>query len=151
MFCPFVQVQLGPKMMIKENLMKKEVHVAVGVIVREQQFFMTKRLIHVHQGGKWEFPGGKVEKDETVAEALLRELKEEIAIDVLACVPIIEINHDYGDKKVCLEVFVVDNFNGEPTAQEGQKEGWFSLAQLSQLDLPDANQAILEKLNDLYL
>jgi 8-oxo-dGTP diphosphatase len=131
--------------------MKKEVHVAVGVIVREQKFFMTKRLAHVHQGGKWEFPGGKVEQDETVASALLRELKEEIAIDVLACLPLVEISHDYGDKKVLLEVFVVDNFNGEPTAQEGQKEGWFSLAQLHRLDLPAANQAILEKLDQLYV
>ncbi|MFT5755913.1 MAG: 8-oxo-dGTP diphosphatase [Alteromonadaceae bacterium] len=130
--------------------MKKEVHVAVGVIVREQQFFMTKRLDHVHQGGKWEFPGGKVEKDETVASALHRELKEEIAIDVLACLPLVEISHDYGDKKVLLEVFLVDNFDGEPTAQEGQKEGWFSLSQLHQLDLPAANQVILEKLDQLY-
>ena len=137
-------------MMTKESLMKKEVHVAVGVIVREQQFFMTKRLDHVHQGGKWEFPGGKVEKDETVSSALHRELQEEIAIDVLACIPLIEISHDYGDKKVCLEVFVVDNFSGEPTAQEGQQQGWFSLAELHQLDLPDANKAILEKLNNLY-
>ncbi len=130
--------------------MKKEVHVAVGVIVRGQQFFMTKRLAHVHQGGKWEFPGGKVEKDETVAVALHRELKEEVAIDVLACLPLIEISHDYGDKKVLLEVFLVDNFDGEPTAQEGQKEGWFSLIQLYQLDLPAANQAILEKLDELH-
>jgi len=136
--------------MIKEIRMKKEVHVAVGVIVREQHFFMTKRLEHVHQGGKWEFPGGKVEKDETVAEALHRELKEEIAIVVLACIPLIEINHDYGDKKVCLEVFVVNNFDGEPTAQEGQQQGWFSLVELHELDLPDANQAILDKLNGLY-
>jgi len=129
--------------------MNKEVHVAVGVIIREQQFFMTKRLNHVHQGGKWEFPGGKVEKNETVAIALYRELKEEIAIDVLACLPLTEIRHDYGDKHVLLEVFVVDNFSGEPIAQEGQQQGWFSLTELEQLDLPDANKTILEKLNEL--
>ena len=127
----------------------KQVHVAVGVIVSNGHFFLTKRLDHVHQGGKWEFPGGKVEADETVAEALHRELKEEIAIDVLSCQPLIAINHDYGDKKVLLEVFVVDNFQGEPTAQEGQQEGWFSLEQLQDVDFPEANKAIVLALQKL--
>ena len=126
--------------------MQKVVHVAVGVIVREQQYFLTKRLDSAHQGGKWEFPGGKVEKDETVAQALHRELQEEIAIDTLSCYPLIEISHDYGDKKVLLDVYVVDNFQQEPFAQEGQQSGWFSLDELVNLDVPKANAAIIEKL-----
>jgi len=131
--------------------MAKSIHVAVGVIVavNEQQqteYFLTKRLLHSHQGGKWEFPGGKVELGETVAQALARELKEEVAIEVLSCQPLTTINHDYGDKKVCLEVFVVDNFIGEASAQEGQQQGWFSLAQLVRLDFPAANQVIIEQL-----
>jgi 8-oxo-dGTP diphosphatase len=125
---------------------KKIVHVAVGVIIREQEYFLTKRLEHTHQGGKWEFPGGKVEKDETVPQALYRELKEEIAIDVLSCQPLLEINHDYGDKQVLLTVYLVDNFQQEPIAQEGQQSGWFSLSELLSLDFPAANKAIVEKL-----
>jgi 8-oxo-dGTP diphosphatase len=126
--------------------MKKIVHVAVGVIVREQEYFLTKRLDSAHQGGKWEFPGGKVEKDETVAQALHRELQEEIAIDILSCYPLIEIDHDYGDKKVRLDVYVVDNFQQEPVAQEGQQSGWFTLDELIKLDFPAANAAIVEAL-----
>ena len=135
------------------------VNVAVGVITRTNDegyrtFFLTKRLQSAHQGGKWEFPGGKVEKDETVAQALARELKEEVAIDVLSCQPLLTIEHTYpgkegsdkGDKNVCLDVFIVDNFIGEPSAQEGQGEGWYELAQLSNLDFPEANQAIIDKL-----
>jgi len=122
------------------------VHVAVGVIHREQQFFITKRNLNVHQGGKWEFPGGKVEVHETVAQALARELKEEINIDILACQPLVEISHDYGDKKVLLEVFVVDQFIGEPTAQEGQQQKWCNLAELSLLEFPKANKAIIDLL-----
>jgi len=131
--------------------MPELVHVAVGVITsvnetNQTQYFLTKRLDNAHQGGKWEFPGGKVEKDETVAQALARELKEEINIDVLSCQPLITIDHDYGDKKVCLEVFVVDNYIGEPSAQEGQEQSWFALKEFTDLDFPKANEAIIAKL-----
>lgn len=128
----------------------KQVHVAVGVIVSNNMFFLTKRLAHVHQGGKWEFPGGKVEQGESVAEALHRELQEEIAIDVLSCTPLVKIEHDYGDKKVLLDVFLVDNFQGEPTAQEGQEENWFSFKELSLVEFPEANVEIVRKLAELY-
>ena len=131
--------------------MTKSIHVAVGVIIatnelQQTQYFLTKRLADAHQGGKWEFPGGKVESDESVAQALAREIKEEVAIEVLTCSPLITINHDYVDKAVCLEVFVVDNYLGEPTAQEGQEQGWFTIDEFKTLDFPKANEAIIEKL-----
>ena len=123
--------------------MSKTVQVAVGVICRQQQFFLTKRADDAHQGGKWEFPGGKVEADETVLQALARELKEEVAIDVLTCQPLIVIEHNYGDKVVCLEVFLVDSFLNEPSAQEGQEQAWYSLNELKTLDFPAANRQII--------
>ena len=130
--------------------MTKVVHVAVGVIKREQQVFLTKRAQDVHQGGKWEFPGGKVEPGESVFEALHRELQEEIGIDTLSCLPLVDINHDYGDKQVRLEVFVIDNFASEPKAQEDQEEGWFSIGELHDVDFPEANRVIVDKLQDQY-
>ena len=139
--------------------MNKIVHVAVGVIRTTDneaccRYFLTKRLKESHQGGKWEFPGGKVESGETVAQALSRELKEEVAIDVLSCQPLMKIEHTYpgkegsnkGSKTVCLDVFIVDNFTGEPSAQEGQGQGWFELNDFEKLDFPEANKAIIEKL-----
>ncbi|KGK01159.1 8-oxo-dGTP diphosphatase MutT [Thalassotalea sp. ND16A] len=126
--------------------MIKRIHVAVGVIYRQGQFFLTKRLEHSHQGGKWEFPGGKVENNETVHQALHRELNEEIAIDTLAMQPLITISHDYSDKQVLLEVFLVDQFLGEPTAQEGQQQGWFNPDELTGIDFPKANTPIVEKI-----
>ena len=136
--------------------MPKTVHVAVGVITSSNEFnqteyFLTKRLDNAHQGGKWEFPGGKVEKDETVAQALARELKEEVNIEVLSCQPLTIIDHDYGDKKVCLEVFIVDNYIGEPSAQEGQEQNWVALENFSTLDFPKANEAIIAELVALSL
>jgi len=136
--------------------MSKSIHVAVGVIIsineqKQTQYFLTKRLAEAHQGGKWEFPGGKVEKGESVAQALARELKEEIDIEVLTCIPLTVINHTYheesgGDKQVCLEVFVVDNYIGEPMAQEGQEQGWFLLDDFKSLSFPKANDDIIKKL-----
>ena len=130
--------------------MTKIVHVAVGVIKLENKFFLTKRLMDSHQGGLWEFPGGKVEKNETVHQALHRELKEEVSIDTLSCTSLMQISHDYGDKKVLLDVFVVDNFTGEPLPLEGQESGWFTLADFDALNFPAANQAIIEKLQKTY-
>jgi 8-oxo-dGTP diphosphatase len=131
--------------------MTKLVHVAVGVVYQQQQVFVTRRAEHVHQGGKWEFPGGKVESGETVAEALARELREEIAIEVLACSPLMMIEHDYGDKKVQLDVFLVDHFTGEPAAQEGQQQKWAAISTLADLDFPEANLAIIEKIIQLLV
>ena len=135
--------------------MTQSIHVAVGVIIatnaqQQKQYFLTKRLAHAHQGGKWEFPGGKVEANETVHQALQRELKEEVAIDVLSVAPLMEISHDYGDKSVLLEVFVVDNFTGEAKGLEGQEGAWFTLAEFDGLNFPAANQAIIDKLHKLY-
>ena len=135
--------------------MNNPVQVAVAIIQRKKQdnsieYFLTKRLEEVHQGGKWEFPGGKVEANETVTQALARELKEEVAIEVLTCQPFMQIDHLYKgtktSKHVHLNIFIVDNFLGEPCAQEGQGEVWCSLAQLVELDFPEANRAIIEKL-----
>lgn len=124
----------------------KHVHVAVGVVLRGRQVFLTRRHQDVHQGGKWEFPGGKVENDEAVAQALFRELNEEISIDVLACTPFMEINHDYGDKKVKLDIFLVEQFSGEPNSAEGNEQQWCDIQSLANLDFPAANREIVEKL-----
>jgi len=130
-------------------VMNKVIEVAVGVIKRDSHYFMTKRLEHVHQGGKWEFPGGKVEKGELSITALNRELKEEVNIEVVSSSPLITINHDYGDKVVSLVVYLVKSFRNEPKALEGQKEGWFTFKELLALDLPAANKEILDELQKI--
>lgn len=86
--------------------MTKLLHVAVGVIVgSDGKILIAKRPQTTHQGGLWEFPGGKVDTGESVQQALARELKEELAIDVITSEPLIQIRHHYPDKSVLLDVY----------------------------------------------
>ena len=81
------------------------IHVAVGVIIDDSgHVLLGRRLKGTHLAGYWEFPGGKVEPDETVLQALDRELKEELDIRVSAATPLIDVRHNYGDKQVWLDV-----------------------------------------------
>ncbi|WP_340678225.1 8-oxo-dGTP diphosphatase MutT [Paraglaciecola sp.] len=124
----------------------KIVDVAVGVIKRHDMIYISKRADTLHQGGLWEFPGGKKEADETIAQTLSRELLEEVNIQVLKQTPLMVIEHDYGDKKVRLDVRLVEQFSGEPSPQENQLGRWVKLEELSQYDFPQANIAIIDKL-----
>ncbi|MEW9797228.1 8-oxo-dGTP diphosphatase MutT [Alteromonas sp. CYL-A6] len=126
----------------------KQVHVAVGVVLRGTQTFVCLRAAHQHQGGKWEFPGGKVDQGETVADALGRELREEIGIRVTACQPLTTIDHHYPDKHVLLDVYTVTAFEGEPVGKEGQATRWVDINALDYADFPDANKTIIDALRE---
>lgn len=122
----------------------KYIDVAVGVVLRDHKTYVCLRANDQHQGGKWEFPGGKVEKGEAPQEALHRELYEEIAIKTTNSEPLILIEHDYGDKCVRLHVFIVTGFDGEPTGAEGQPGKWLALDALEYSDFPAANRDIID-------
>ncbi|GAB5453339.1 MAG: hypothetical protein Hals2KO_36670 [Halioglobus sp.] len=123
------------------------VHVAVGVIVdAERRILLSRRPDDAHQGGFWEFPGGKVEQGESLQAALSRELREELGIAVERSTPLLEINHDYGDKQVRLDVHVVWSFSGEAQGLEQQPLAWVTLAELDDYPLPAANVPIVAAL-----
>lgn len=125
--------------------MKKRVHVAVGVISDgADRILISRRADHLHQGGLWEFPGGKVEASETVEQALHRELLEELAIEITAQQPLLTIEHDYPDKAVFLDVWWISEFAGEPHGREGQPLRWVNIESLHEFEFPAANQPILE-------
>ncbi len=123
----------------------KVVHVAVAVIFgADGRILVAKRPDDKHQGGLWEFPGGKVEEGEDVREALQRELQEEIAISVSEFTPLIQICHDYPDKSVLLDTWAVSGITGEARGNEGQPVQWVKPEELSMLQFPEANQPILD-------
>ncbi|MNF65553.1 8-oxo-dGTP diphosphatase [compost metagenome] len=122
----------------------KRVHVAAAVI-RDAggKILIARRADAQHQGGLWEFPGGKVEEGEAVQVALARELHEELGIVVTAARPLITVHHDYPDKQVLLDVWEVSAFTGEPHGAEGQPLAWVTGRELGSYEFPAANQPIV--------
>jgi len=124
------------------------VHVAVGVVRNPQgDILIARRPAHVHQGGLWEFPGGKVEASESLQLALQRELHEELDIDIVRSRPLIRIPHRYPDKQVLLDVWLVEAFNGVPHGKENQPIEWRSPAELWSMPFPAANRPIIQAVN----
>lgn len=117
-----------------------------AIINTQQQVLLGLRQTHQHQGGLWEFPGGKIEPKETTYDALLREIDEEVGLQITAAEPLIQISHDYGDKSVLLDVWSVNGFSGVPIGQEGQRLRWCDIADLDDSDFPAANVAIIQAL-----
>ncbi len=122
---------------------KKRIWVAVGVVENGAgEIFICRRLDGQHQAGKWEFPGGKVEAGEIMPAALARELEEEIGIEVQQCEPLLQIEHDYPEKSVLLDVWRVTAFVGQPYGREGQPARWVDRQSLLEYDFPEANLPI---------
>lgn len=125
-----------------------ELHVAVAVIVRDERVLIARRPDHLHQGGLLEFPGGKVEPGETVQRALIREIAEETGLTVPedSLEPLIGIRHDYGDRRVFLDVWRTRSARGEPEGLEGQAVEWVVPGELRDRDFPEANRPIIRAL-----
>ncbi|SCZ50377.1 Nudix family hydrolase [Thiohalomonas denitrificans] len=119
-------------------------HVAAAVICDQAgRILIARRAEHRHQGGLWEFPGGKIEPGEAVGSALQRELDEELGVTITDARPLIRIPHDYGDRQVLLDVWRVDGFEGVAHGREGQPVAWVCPEALSQYAFPAANRPIV--------
>ena len=131
-------------------------HVAVVVILKGNNVLIAKRAKSTHQGGLWEFPGGKVEAGESIETACLREIQEELGIRLVESRPLIKISHHYEDKSVLLEVRLCTAFEGRvyqldaafdnQYGLEGQRVKWIKLNQLDHYQFPEANQGIIKAL-----
>ncbi|MDD2724111.1 MAG: Nudix family hydrolase [Methylovulum sp.] len=123
---------------------KNHLQVAVGVIKNAAgQVLIALRDESLHQGGLWEFPGGKLEAGETAEQALVRELQEELAITVNSASPLITIKHQYPDLAVQLLVFEVADFSGVAQGNEGQPLQWVAVDALMDYAFPAANRPII--------
>ena len=133
---------------------EERLHIAVGVVYKRTggSVLIARRRPGSHQGGLWEFPGGKRRPGEGRLETLRRELDEEIGIRVDAARPLLCFDYDYPGRPVTLDVWVVDAWSGTPRGREGQPIRWVAPEELDPAQFPAANQRIIRAvaLPDLY-
>ena len=119
--------------------------VAAAVIERDGRFLVTRRLAGTHLAGVWEFPGGKCDEDETLADCLSRELREELAVDARVGAEILRTAHAYDDRQVALHFFRCE-LRGEPSAVLGQEMRWVTPEELRTLEFPPADEEVIQLL-----
>ena len=121
--------------------------VAAGILRdAEKRVLITERLCDGPFNGLWEFPGGKISTGETSVQALRRELAEELGICVTAARPYLGLHHEYPDRIVDLEFFLVTAWQGEPAGLEGQGLRWLAVSDIDPTRLLPADAPVVDAL-----
>lgn len=123
----------------------KRLIVAAALIERDGCYLVTRRQPGVHLEGHWEFPGGKCEPHETLAECLAREMKEELNVRVEVGPDVLETRHHYVDRSVELH-FLRCRLQGVPVPQLGQEMRWVRREDLDSLQWPPADAELIRLL-----
>jgi len=125
--------------------MSRVLVVTAAVVERDGRFLVTRRQGGVHLEGYWEFPGGKREPGESHAEALRREMREELDVDVRVGDELLSVSHTYPDRVVELHFFRCD-LEGAPAPQQGQEMRWVARGELRLLRFPPADEELIGRL-----
>jgi len=125
---------------------RNSVEVSAALIFRNSKLLITQRHANAHLGGLWEFPGGKREPAETFEQCLLRELREELGVEVSVGELFEEVVHAYPEKAVHLKFFVCRLESGEPAALGCAALKWVNKLELAGFDFPAADARLLDKL-----
>jgi mutator protein MutT len=122
------------------------IEVSAALIFRSGKLLITQRQPDAHLGGLWEFPGGKREADETFRQCLVREIREELGIEISVGELFEEIIHEYPEKTVHLKFFICQLIHGEPQLLGCAAFKWIGKLDLSGFKFPAADAQLLEKL-----
>lgn len=125
--------------------------VCVALVDTDGRVLLAERSAGKPMAGLWEFPGGKIQPGETPEVALIRELHEELGIDVAeACLsPLTFASHHYPALHVVLLLYVCRRWKGLVTAREGQRLSWVRPARFAEYDMPPADKGLVAALRDL--
>ncbi len=124
--------------------------VAAGILIDATgRVLITERLCDGPFNGLWEFPGGKIQLGESAHEALARELAEEIGVKVMSCDSFMSLSHEYPDRSVSIEFFLVREWQSEPVGCEGQQLRWVEATQLDAAELLPADIPVVTALKSL--
>jgi mutator protein MutT len=124
------------------------IDVSAGLVIREGKLLITQRHADAHLGGLWEFPGGKREPHETFEQCLVRELREELGIEVEVGEAIESLTHSYPEKTVHLKFFRCRWRANEPQPLDCLNFKWVSVEELGNYSFPAADARLLQKLAD---
>ena len=121
--------------------------VAAGILVDDAGLtLVAERLGGGPFHGMWEFPGGKIGAGESSADALHRELREELGIRVTQCAHFMDLYHEYPDRRVTIDFYLVRSWRGEPAGLEGQRLEWLDQTRLESANLLPADAPVIEAL-----
>ena len=123
--------------------------VAAALYDAQGRVLIADRPAGKHMAGRWEFPGGKVGAGESDRDALARELHEELGVVMTDGRHLMELVHDYPDRRVELQMWIVNGFTGEPQGLDGQRLKWVAPARLSDEDILEADRPFIEALQAL--
>lgn len=130
---------------------KKVIEVVAALIWREDKFLICQRPANKSRALLWEFVGGKVEDGETREQALIRECREELAINVVTKDLFMEVNYEYSDIIVHLFVFSCLILQGEPKLLEHNAIKWITVEEVDNFDFCSADKQIVEKIKTMKL
>jgi 8-oxo-dGTP diphosphatase len=130
---------------LNSNLPHKRIGVAV-IWNQSRQILIDKRKVGGAMEGLWEFPGGKIEAGETVADCIVREINEELGIEITVGEHLISIEHTYPTFQITLIVHNCQYISGTPQPIESDEIRWVEVSDLHQYEFPAANVAIINAL-----
>jgi mutator protein MutT len=125
---------------------RKSIEVSAALIFRDGKLLITQRHAKSHLGGLWEFPGGKREPGETFEQCLIREIREELGVEISVGELFEEVSHDYPEKSVRLKFFICKLISGEPQPLDCAAMKWIEKTELANFEFPAADAQLLEKL-----
>jgi len=142
--CVDVELAVRPTAAVRPTLLV----VAAALYHRDGRILIAERPPGKHMAGRWEFPGGKVAPGESEADALTRELREELGVEVTASRPFMRLRHAYDDRDVELSMWIVESFHGEPQSLDGQRLKWVRPGGLADEDILEADFPFVKALQD---
>ena len=124
----------------------KQIKVVAGLILQNDKLLICQRPKYKEHPLKWEFPGGKIKNDETNEEALIREINEELSINIINCEELISYNFNYKDfnKRVFINFYLVNNFSGKVLNNFHKELKWIEIKDIREYDFLEGDLKIID-------